>query len=50
MYNLVEEFIYSALNEVVETFGKIELDGSYYKVRWCLLEEEQMRIVMDISD
>jgi hypothetical protein len=40
----------SALNGEAETFGKIKLESSVYEVRWCLLEEEQMVIVMDVPD
>jgi hypothetical protein len=45
----IEECIYTALNESEATFDKIILEDNY-KVRWCLLEEEQMRVVMDIPD
>jgi len=48
--HFVEESIYLALNETGETFGKIKLDDSDCEVRWCVLEEEQMRIVMDMPD
>ena len=46
----VEDHIFSALNEAGETFGKIELKSSDCEVRWCLLEKEQMNIVMDLPD
>lgn len=44
----VEESIFSALNEAGETSGRIQLNNPECEVRWCLLEKEQMSIVMDI--
>ena len=46
----IEDAICSVLNGAGESFGKIELEGSDYEVRWCLLEKEQVSIVMDIPD
>lgn len=46
----VEESIFSALNDTGETFGRIKLTNPECVVRWCLLEKEQMSIVMDIPD
>lgn len=46
----VEECIFTALNESEDTFGKIEIDDSKFVIRWCLLEEEQINIVMDLTD
>ena len=46
----VEESIFSALNEAVGTSGRIKLNNPECEVRWCLLEEEQMSMVMDIPD
>jgi hypothetical protein len=44
----VEDQIFSLLNEAMETSGKIDVPSSDSIVRWCLLEKEQMHIVMDI--
>lgn len=46
--DLVEDQISSSLNEAMETSGKIDLPDSDSVVCWCLLEEDQMQIVMDI--
>jgi hypothetical protein len=47
---VVEDSIYLALNEAGETFGRIKLMNPECEIRWCLLEKEQMSIVMDIPD
>ncbi len=46
----VEECIYTALNEAEETFGDIEIEKQNLRVRWCLLEEPQIRVVMNLQD
>ena len=46
----VEESIFTALNESEDTYGKIEIDDSNFVIRWCLMEEEQINIVMDLTD
>ncbi len=46
----VEESIFSALNDAGETSGRIKLNNPECEVRWCLLEKEQMIMVMDIPD
>jgi len=46
----IEECIYTALNESDDTFGIIDLDESNFKIRWCLLEEEQMKTVLNITE
>ncbi len=48
--SVVEESIFSALNEAGETFGRIKLNNPECEVRWCLLEKEQMSMVMDVPD
>ena len=45
--NIVENAIFAALREAAETFGTISLEGSDYVVRWCLLEEPQVGVVLD---
>lgn len=47
---LVEEAIFSAINETGETFGRIKLNNPDCEVRWCLLEKEQVSVVMDLPD
>ena len=46
----VEECIYTNLNEADEYIGKISLDDSNHLIRWCVLEKEQIDIVMDLFD
>lgn len=46
----VDDAILKELNEKAKTFGTIKLDVSACEVRWCLLDEEQMSIVMDVPD
>ena len=46
--DVVEDAIIALLNETGETFGKIKLNNPECEVRWCLLEKEQMNVVMDI--
>lgn len=46
----VEECMYTALNEAEETSGRITLDESGFVVRWCLMEEEQINVVMNLSE
>jgi hypothetical protein len=48
--DVVEETIFSALNEAGETFGRINLKNTDCEVCWCLLEREQAIIVMDIPN
>lgn len=48
--SFVEESIFSALNDAGETFGRIQLNNPECEVRWCLLEKEQMRVVMDMPN
>jgi len=48
--HFAEESIFSALNEAGETFGSMKLNSPDFEVRWCLLEKEQVNIVMDIPD
>ena len=43
-----EECIYTALNEADETSGAITLDESTTVIKWCVLEEEQINIIMDL--
>jgi hypothetical protein len=45
-----EECIYASLNESEETFGNIAIEEHGMKVKWCLLEKEQMAIVLNIPD
>lgn len=44
----IEECMFSALNEAEETSGVITLNELNCIVRWCLLEEEQVRVVMNL--
>lgn len=46
----VDDVIYSAINETGETFGKIALTSSDTELRWCLLENEQVNIAMNIPE
>ena len=48
--SVVEESIFSALNDAGETFGRIKLNSPDCEVRWCLLEKEQVSVVMDLQD
>lgn len=46
----IEECIYTSLNEAEETFGDITVEDQNLQVRWCLLEEPQIRVVMNLPD
>lgn len=46
----IEECIYTNLNEADELIGKISIDDSNHLIRWCVLEKEQIDIVMDLFD
>ena len=46
----VEECIFTSINEAAETFGKIDIEELNHVIRWCLLEEEQINIIMDLTD
>lgn len=46
----VEESIISGLNDSSETSGRKKLNNPECEVRWCLLEKEQMSVVMDLPD
>lgn len=46
----VEECIYTNMNEAEERIGKVSIDDSNHLVRWCILEKEQIDIVMDLFD
>jgi hypothetical protein len=46
----VEESIFSTINDARETSGRIKLNNPECEVRWCLLEKEQMSMVMDVPD
>lgn len=48
--SVVEESIFSALNDAGETSGRIKLNNPECEVRWCLLEKEQVSVVMDLPD
>jgi hypothetical protein len=44
----IEECIYTALNEAEETFGEIFVEDQSLRVRWCLIEEPQIQVIMDL--
>jgi len=43
----IEECIYLAINEAQETSGTI--NEFNYTVRWCIMDEEQINIVMNLE-
>jgi len=46
----VEECIFTSINEAADTFGRIDVDESSHVIRWCLMEEEQINVVMDLNN